>query len=101
MYVSYYGCDVYLDVYVAKEDQTPDNKLFWCNEPVVVPAISTLYWVSFSIISAMVMLSLFIGAVTMSMTEAVDSMKEEKSRSRKELKKKTMIGCLSRIKESQ
>ena len=37
--------------------------------------ISSVYWVCYIVISALVMLSLFIGAVTMSMTESIEEMK--------------------------
>ena len=37
------------------------------------------YWIAFILISALVMLSLFIGAVTMAMTESMEEMKTEQS----------------------
>ena len=45
--------------------------------------ISVVYHVSFVLISALVMLSLFIGAVTMSMTESMEEMKEQAEASAK------------------
>ena len=42
-----------------------------------------MYWVFFIIISALVMLSLFIGAVTMSMTESMEEMKNEAKEAQK------------------
>merc|ERR1711871_576500 len=50
--------------------------------------ISTVYWIFFIIISALVMLSLFIGAVTMSMTESMEEMKNE---AKEALKAKQMM----------
>eukprot|EP00943_MAST-04B_sp_MAST-4B-sp1_P004975 g4975.t1 len=38
-----------------------------------------LYWISFILLSALVMLSLFIGAVTMAMTESMEEMKAEQA----------------------
>ncbi len=38
-----------------------------------------LYWIVFILLSALVMLSLFIGAVTMAMTESMEEMKSEES----------------------
>ena len=52
------------------------------------------YFVSFIVISALVMLSLFVGAVTMSMTESMETMKEEKEqaeRRRRMLKAKKRV----------
>lgn len=46
-------------------------------------AIGMVYWHVFILLSALVMLSLFIGAVTMSMTESMDEMKKEADRSKR------------------
>ena len=51
--------------------------------------ITSIYWVSFIVVSALVMLSLFIGAVTMSMSEAMQTMKDEaEEKDRKRLMEK-------------
>lgn len=57
-------------------------------------ALAVFYFVSFIVISALVMLSLFVGAVTMSMTESMETMKEEKEqaeRRRRMLKAKKRV----------
>ena len=41
------------------------------------PTLSVWYFILFTVISALVMLSLFVGAVTMSMAASMDTMKEE------------------------
>jgi uncharacterized paraquat-inducible protein A len=48
----------------------------WCIESVPKPALTALFFVFFIVISALVMLSLFVGAVSMGMAEAVQEMKD-------------------------
>ena len=84
MYVNYYGCNSpYYElpsIYSAREDDAAASGLFYCP-----PSMSTartwmavLYFVSFIFISAFVMLSLFVGSITMSMSEAMEALKAEK-----------------------
>mmetsp|Transcript_14306 Transcript_14306/g.29405 ORF Transcript_14306/g.29405 Transcript_14306/m.29405 type:complete len:927 (+) Transcript_14306:101-2881(+) len=77
MYISIFGCDQYSSIYVTQESWTPMNRKEWCVHPEQNQFLSPFFWVSFVIVSALVMLSLFIGAVTMSMTESMEQMKEE------------------------
>ena len=75
-----------------------DCAVFYCDRAQApdagTSAFAAAYWISFTIISALVMLSLFIGAVTMSMTESMDEMKEEQKEDQRlrclEKKKKKM-----------
>jgi len=91
MYISIYGCDHYASNYVGPELWTPDNKNDWCRTPEQSQFLSPLFWVSFVVVSALVMLSLFIGAVTMSMTESMEQMKEEQEEAtRLRMKEKQM-----------
>mgnify|MGYP000347642691 CR=1 len=53
-----------------------DSQLL-CTHPSASHYLSPLYFVSFIMVSALVMLSLFVGAVTMAMSESMDVMKEE------------------------
>ena len=76
MFLNIYGCDVYPDMYVGPEDETNENVILWCRYPSTNWAIGPLYFVSFIVIAALVMLSLFIGAVTISMTESMMELKK-------------------------
>ena len=49
-----------------------------------MPIASLVFCVSFIVVSALVMLSLFIGAVTMSMTESMEEMKEQQEKKDKQ-----------------
>ena len=57
--------------------------MYWCvhHEGVAgyggFGAMAAVYWITFIVISALVMLSLFVGAVTMSMSESMEDMKVE------------------------
>jgi voltage-gated sodium channel len=84
MYLNIYGCDGYDYLYVSKEDQTFENRLFWCENPKNQFEIAAIYFVVFTIISALVMLSLFIGAVTLSMTDSLNELKRFADEKKKE-----------------
>ena len=63
----------------------------WCVTPEQNQFLSPFFWVTFVVVSALVMLSLFIGAVTMSMTESMEQMKEEEEEAtKKRMKEKQM-----------
>jgi voltage-gated sodium channel len=69
------------DFEIARDPESPEGfrvlKKEWLGIDKPKPIITTLYSVTFIVISALVMLSLFVGAVTMSMTESMDEMKEQ------------------------
>ena len=75
MYVNIFGCDYYTDVYVGPEGKTPRNQIYWCDNPTKDYYFAPLYFISFIFASAFVMLSLFIGAITMSMSESMEEVK--------------------------
>jgi voltage-gated sodium channel len=83
MYLNIFGCDSYANVYVADEDRTPENRRYWCEQPSEAGVVGIIYFVTFVVISALVMLSLFIGAVTMSMTESMDELKRSTDEKRR------------------
>ena len=76
MYINIFGCDEFGGgIY----DNTSPFSMYHCIRAVENPVISPIYWTTFIIIAAMIMMSLFIGAITMAMTESMDQMKEEKA----------------------
>ncbi len=124
MYISMFGCDEYQNVYClkanpadcgntpgmyqcvqfeqAEEDAAsfsptpaPTSALLYPSAtPEALPGLSAVYWISFIVVSALVMLSLFIGAVTMSMSESMEDMKieaEEAERKARLLKKQMRL----------
>ena len=48
----------------------------WCTDSTKAPVLTAIFFVFFIVISALVMLSLFVGAVSMGMADAVDQMKD-------------------------
>jgi len=83
MYINIYGCDYWYGKAAGyevapKPDIQPNLNQFYtsCTENVAKPEITVIYFVLFIVISAFVMLSLFVGAVSMGMADAVDTMKE-------------------------
>ena len=81
MYITVYGCKNFPGgIYVADRERTPTNERYWCtdaNQDQATSIVSICYWVTFIVLCGLVMLSLFIGAVTMSMSESLEQMKRE------------------------
>ena len=79
IYQNLFGCTYYPDMYVSDTDRTPFNRKKWCpaqsRADVPNPILTTLYFVSFIVVTAFVMLSLFIGAVSLSMNESMAELK--------------------------
>ena len=82
MFLNLFGCDVYTDMYVGPEDETPFNKELWCRYPGTSWTLGPAYFISFIVVAAMVMLSLFIGAVTINMTDAMLQLKENQEKAK-------------------
>lgn len=74
-FLNVFGCEVYPNVYVAPWDETPRNHMFWCRNPNPQPVLASLFFISFIVLCSFVMLSLFIGAVCMSMNESMEELK--------------------------
>lgn len=83
MYINMYGCkefdgDVYLNT-----DDTDDHEwdvlpdFYRCERPEPRFYFSLFFFVSFIVISSLVMLSLFIGVITMSMQDSLNDMRKE------------------------
>eukprot|EP00924_Labyrinthula_sp_SR-Ha-C_P008749 augustus_masked-scaffold_2-processed-gene-1.9-mRNA-1 protein AED:0.18 eAED:0.18 QI:0/-1/0/1/-1/1/1/0/853 len=82
MYINIFGCasEKYPSgVYTTKFDAAVDyGAPYFCDQRKSSrSAVSSVYFVSFVVVSALVILSLFVGAVTMSMAESMAQMKEE------------------------
>ncbi|GMF27458.1 unnamed protein product [Phytophthora fragariaefolia] len=70
LYINYYGCDLYgYDAYRA---------LGYDCEPEAFGLLAVVYFCSFIVLGAMVLITLFIGVVTTSMEEATQEMEAEK-----------------------
>ena len=73
-YVNYFGCDVFTaGIYLA--NATRDDST--CLEPAAQPVLATVYFMSFTVISAFVLLAMFVGAITLGMIECVDEINAE------------------------
>tara|TARA_B100000795_G_C22764938_1_gene425279 strand:+ start:167 stop:1621 length:1455 start_codon:yes stop_codon:yes gene_type:complete len=85
MYINIFGCagpeydsGIYTYAELGREGvKWADGCPVMCDRNSPNAIISSVYWVCYIVISALVMLSLFIGAVTMSMTESMEEMKNE------------------------
>ena len=87
MYINMYGCDKYQSTYVgdaAAGAAMGADPMYWCEHPKAYPLFAALFWVVFVLISAFILLSLFIGAVTVSMGEIMDQIQVERAREMRE-----------------
>lgn len=89
LYVNYFGCDEY-DAGIYSMDPAKQVDGRYCNltllygnkdagqiqnAKALAKLMASFYFITFIVISALVMLSLFVGAITMSMTESMEQMK--------------------------
>lgn len=86
-YINYYGCNGYTDgLYVMNASDvtsTQEGAPLLCDSPRNQPWLSLAYFVSFIFICSFSMLSLFVGAITVSMSESMETMREEKKQQKK------------------
>lgn len=89
MYINFYGCDKYTGgIYESMELEDMDSwnslpHMYRCTKPLAQPELAGAFFISFTLISSLVMLSLFVGVITMSMQESLGEMRkdaEEQSR---------------------
>ena len=81
LFINYFGCDVYSGgFYTTIKDQANTNTggISWCGTPNAQPVVSAIYFISFIVLAAFCILSLFIGAVAMSMVDSMQEMKATK-----------------------
>ena len=109
MYVNIYGCERYsygayerwpeggAAAWDAERGARAPKPLYRCKSPESFPLISPIYWLSFVLIASLVMLSLFIGAITMSMTESMNEMKAERDEQRKLRSVEKQAAALARM----
>ena len=79
MFVNYFGCDVYSGGFYTNDRTEHDPStggVYWCGTPQAQPVVSALYFISFIVLASFCILSLFIGAVAMSMVESMQDMKK-------------------------
>merc|ERR1719329_1011107 len=77
MYTNMYGCDLYgYDLWDTMQEDL-------CKQPQAQEVVAAIYFLTFIVISSLVMLSLFVGVVTTSMSESADIMKREEETKKK------------------
>eukprot|EP00937_MAST-01D_sp_MAST-1D-sp2_P003360 g3360.t1 len=96
MYINYFGCEQmvgFYGEYTMDANPAPDQSPCSATSN---PTLSALYSITFILISALVMMSLFVGAITMSMSSALSDMSEQRklqeAEKRKEKNLKAQLG---------
>jgi voltage-gated sodium channel len=75
-YIDILGCDS--DDFVYKSKEVEGLEKFWyCLSPESSYFLAPLFWSSFIVISSLVMLSLFVGSITIAMSESMERLKHE------------------------
>ena len=85
MYTAWYGCELYPAAPVAAGALTHQGSwvcrprsTYPANETTLPPGLVFLFWASFIFVVALVMLSLFVGAITLGMQQSMDEVMDEK-----------------------
>ena len=80
LFLETFGCMEYPTYYIPPPDDDGGDDDVWegfhCNHPTTSYIVSPLYFVTFVVIASFVMFSLFIGAVTMSMSDSMEELKQ-------------------------
>lgn len=77
MYTNMYGCDHYgYDLWDTMQEDL-------CKQPQAQEVVAAIYFLTFIVVSSLVMLSLFVGVVTTSMSESAEKMKNEEETKRR------------------
>jgi len=121
-YINYLGCDVMASDYYYKtvedlagmwpprDDEEVHSyrgigrlgQITECKEGegTGYPILTTVYFLSFIVIASFCMLSLFVGAVSMSMSESMEKMQEEKEEARKKEKRGHLDAEIERLSDN-
>jgi voltage-gated sodium channel len=93
MFINSFGCVEYPDIYSTYDDlnRTTTDTLLLCDNPNAQFVASSAYFIVLVVMSALVMLSLFIGAVTLSMQDSLDELKEIATEKKKQEKIKKQL----------
>ena len=104
MFINYFGCDEYNGGYYVETREETDPKFGGLSQCVssAQPVVSALYFLSFIVIAAFCILSLFISSVAMSMVESMQDMKKtsKENQERRILQVRTKIVASMENKQS-
>jgi len=88
-YANWYGCDTFEEAFYKRipndeavgtvMTRTGPMMIWECNAPSQQPGFTFIYFTAFTILTAMVIMSLFIGVITMGMFDAYQGMKTTKA----------------------
>jgi len=77
MYINMWGCNKWPHIIYVPPDTEDKLKVFWCEHPQKNLLVAVIYFVSFQLLAALVVMSLFIGVVAVSMEASLLQMKQE------------------------
>lgn len=99
LYVDFYGCQnydggIYHTIQYNFTALNPEGYRSMCAHPKKQPIFATLYWISFVIVASFVVMSLFVGSITLSMTESMRQLKREKEERRVRMLREKKVKAL-------
>jgi voltage-gated sodium channel len=77
MFIDIWGCDNYNGGIYDLNGKNSTMGLYDCVTPTRSPITAVVYWVTFLIIASLIVLSLFIGVITLSMQDAINEVHAE------------------------
>jgi voltage-gated sodium channel len=86
LYINLYGCSTFPSSYYALPNQTASDGLMRCDTPMAQPVASLVFMCSFMMLSIM-MLAMFVGAVSVSMGDAVEEMQHNLKREERQIRR--------------
>jgi voltage-gated sodium channel len=83
-YIDILGCDKSSDSVYAKSNSVEGLDPFWyCTSPSTSYIVGPFFWSSFIVVSSLVMLSLFIGSITVAMSDSMNKLRDDERRENK------------------
>jgi voltage-gated sodium channel len=80
-YINYYGCES-SDLYSTNETEAVMS-LTYCSESRSAPVLSSAFFIVYIILAFMILLSMFVGAISISMAAGIDKIRQEAFERRK------------------
>jgi len=100
LYIDFYGCQKFDGgIYHIIKEQNATRNLHdrtVCAHSREKPFLASLYWISFVVVASFVVMSLFVGSITMSMADSMKQLKKEEEEHRANMLRAKKVKALLR-----
>jgi hypothetical protein len=76
-YIDILGCDKTSDLYAKSKNIEGLDAFWYCTRPQASYVVGPFFWSSFIVVSSLVMLSLFIGSITVAMSDSMNKLRDD------------------------